>query len=282
MSKGVLYVVATPIGNLEDISQRALETLQRVDLIAAEDTRHTRPLLKHYGIKTPLRAFHQYNEHAQLKQLLQSLEAGESIALVSDAGTPLISDPGFPLVRELIQRGGRVVPIPGASALICALSAAGLPTDRFLFLGFPPRQASQRLAWLQNLSHEASTLVFYESSHRVVDSLSDMGRAFGPAREGVVARELTKLHETILRGSLERLIDNLQQDSDQRKGEFVILVRGEEKKSQERVVVDVEQILITLLAELPLKQAVSLASRISGQKKIYSINKLLGLSRPKM
>ncbi|MET0070747.1 MAG: 16S rRNA (cytidine(1402)-2'-O)-methyltransferase [Candidatus Thiodiazotropha sp.] len=279
MSKGVLYVVATPIGNLDDISQRALETLQRVDLIAAEDTRHTRPLLKHYGIDTPLRAFHQYNEHAQLEQLLQSLEAGASIALVSDAGTPLISDPGFPLVRELIQRGGRVVPIPGASALICALSAAGLPTDRFLFLGFPPRQSRQRLAWLQNLSREASTLVFYESSHRVVDSLSDMRQVFGPEREGVVARELTKLHETILRGSLERLIDDLQRDRDQRKGEFVILVKGEERESQARVEVDAEQILITLLAELPLKQAVSLASKISGQKKNILYKQALNINK---
>ncbi|MEW8369307.1 MAG: 16S rRNA (cytidine(1402)-2'-O)-methyltransferase [Candidatus Thiodiazotropha sp.] len=279
MSKGVLYVVATPIGNLEDISQRALETLQRVDLIAAEDTRHTRPLLKHYGINTPLRAFHQYNEHARLEQLLQSLEAGASIALVSDAGTPLISDPGFPLVRELINRGGRVVPIPGASALICALSAAGLPTDRFLFLGFPPRQTRQRLAWLQNLSREAATLVFYESSHRVVDSLSDMRQVFGPGREGVVARELTKLHETILRGSLERLIDNLRQDSDQRKGEFVILVKGVEQDSQARVEVDAEQILITLLAELPLKQAVSLASKISGQKKNILYKQALSINK---
>ncbi|PUB73497.1 MAG: 16S rRNA (cytidine(1402)-2'-O)-methyltransferase [gamma proteobacterium symbiont of Ctena orbiculata] len=279
MSKGVLYVVATPIGNLEDISQRALETLQRVDLIAAEDTRHTRPLLKHYGINTPLRAFHQYNEHARLEQLLQSLEAGASIALVSDAGTPLISDPGFPLVRELIKRGGRVVPIPGASALICALSAAGLPTDRFLFLGFPPRQTRQRLAWLQNLSREAATLVFYESSHRVVDSLSDMRQVFGPEREGVVARELTKLHETILRGSLERLIDNLRQDSDQRKGEFVILVKGVEQDSQARVEVDAEQILITLLAELPLKQAVSLASKISGQKKNILYKQALNINK---
>ncbi|MEW8508681.1 MAG: 16S rRNA (cytidine(1402)-2'-O)-methyltransferase [Candidatus Thiodiazotropha sp.] len=281
MSKGVLYVVATPIGNLEDISQRALQTLRRVDLIAAEDTRHTRPLLKHYGIDTPLRAFHQYNEHAQLEQLLQSLDAGQSIALVSDAGTPLISDPGFPLVRELIARGGEVVPVPGASALVCALSAAGLPTDRFLFLGFPPRQAKQRLSWLRTLSHEAATLVFYESSHRVVDSLSDMRRAFGPERECVIARELTKLHETILRGSLELLIEVLQQDRDQRKGEFVILVRGSNEESGERVEVDVEQMLVTLLVELPLKQAVSLASKISGHKKNILYKQALKISEAK-
>jgi 16S rRNA (cytidine1402-2'-O)-methyltransferase len=267
VSKGVLYVVATPIGNIEDISQRALETLKQVDFIAAEDTRHTRPLLKHYGIDTPLRAFHQYNEHDKLEQLLRSLDAGESIALVCDAGTPLISDPGFPLVRELTARGGRVVPVPGPSALICALSAAGLPTDRFLFLGFPPRQKRQRLTWLQSLADEVSTLVFYESSHRVVESVHAMIEVFGADREGVIARELTKLHETILRGSLASLFESLQQDSDQRKGEFVILIKGAAGEAGERVEIDVEQMLITLLAELPLKQAVSLASKLTGIKK---------------
>jgi 16S rRNA (cytidine1402-2'-O)-methyltransferase len=267
VSKGVLYVVATPIGNIEDISQRALETLKQVDFIAAEDTRHTRPLLKHYGIDTPLRAFHQYNEHAKLEQLLQSLDAGQSIALVSDAGTPLISDPGFPLVRELIARGGRVVPVPGASALICALSVSGLPTDRFLFLGFPPRQKRQRFTWLQTAADEVSTLVFYESSHRVVESVGAMIEVFGPDREGVIARELTKLHETILRGSLASLLERLQQDSDQQKGEFVILIKGASGEVGERVEIEVEQMLITLLAELPLKQAVSVAAKLTGIKK---------------
>ncbi|MCG8103429.1 MAG: 16S rRNA (cytidine(1402)-2'-O)-methyltransferase [Candidatus Thiodiazotropha endolucinida] len=278
MSKGVLYVVATPIGNIEDISQRALETLKQVDFIAAEDTRHTRPLLKHYGINTPLRAFHQYNEHAKLEMMLQILDAGQSIALVSDAGTPLISDPGFPLVRELIQRGGRVVPVPGASALICALSASGLPTDRFMFLGFPPRQTGQRLAWLETFADEVSTLVFYESSHRVADSVAAMCEVFGSGREGVIARELTKLHETILRGSLESLSERLQQDRDQQKGEFVILIRGATGEAGERVEVDIEQMLITLMAELPLKQAVSLASRVSGIKKNILYKQALKIS----
>ncbi len=278
MSKGVLYVVATPIGNIEDISQRALETLKQVDFIAAEDTRHTRPLLKHYGINTPLRAFHQYNEHAKLEMMLQILDAGQSIALVSDAGTPLISDPGFPLVRELIRRGGRVVPVPGASALICALSASGLPTDRFMFLGFPPRQARQRLVWLQTFADEVSTLVFYESSHRVVDSVAAMCEVFGNGREGVIARELTKLHETILRGSLESLSERLQQDRDQQKGEFVILIRGATGEAGERIEIDIEQMLITLMAELPLKQAVSLASRVSGIKKNILYKQALKIS----
>ncbi|MEW8084403.1 MAG: 16S rRNA (cytidine(1402)-2'-O)-methyltransferase [Candidatus Thiodiazotropha endolucinida] len=278
MSKGVLYVVATPIGNIEDISQRALDTLKQVDFIAAEDTRHTRPLLKHYGINTPLRAFHQYNEHAKLEMMLQILDAGQSIALVSDAGTPLISDPGFPLVRELIQRGGRVVPVPGASALICALSASGLPTDRFMFLGFPPRQTGQRLAWLQTFADEVSTLVFYESSHRVADSVAAMCEVFGSGREGVIARELTKLHETILRGSLESLLERLRQDRDQQKGEFVILIRGATGDAGERIEVDIEQMLIILMAELPLKQAVSLASRVSGIKKNILYKQALKIS----
>ncbi|MCU7920331.1 MAG: 16S rRNA (cytidine(1402)-2'-O)-methyltransferase [Candidatus Thiodiazotropha sp. (ex Epidulcina cf. delphinae)] len=267
MSKGVLYVVATPIGNLDDFSARGVETLRQVDLIAAEDTRHSRPLLRHYGIDTPMRALHQYNEQAQLASLLASLDAGQSIALISDAGTPLISDPGFPLVRAVAEQGGRIVPVPGASAMVCALSAAGLPTDRFLFAGFPPRGAAQRRAWLQPLVHQASTLVFYESGHRVVDSLADMARLFGVSRQGVVARELTKLHETFLRGDLETLFDRVRQDTNQQKGEFVILIAGAEPETGRRIEVDVEQLLATLLAELPLKQAVALAARISGDKK---------------
>ncbi|MCU7921494.1 MAG: 16S rRNA (cytidine(1402)-2'-O)-methyltransferase [Candidatus Thiodiazotropha sp. (ex Dulcina madagascariensis)] len=267
MSKGVLYVVATPIGNLDDFSARGVETLRQVDLIAAEDTRHSRPLLRHYGIDTPMRALHQYNEQAKLASLLASLDAGQSIALISDAGTPLISDPGFPLVRAVAEQGGRIVPVPGASAMVCALSAAGLPTDRFLFAGFPPRGAAQRRAWLQPLVHQASTLVFYESGHRVVDSLADMARLFGVSRQGVVARELTKLHETFLRGDLETLLDRVRQDTNQQKGEFVILIAGAEPETGRRIEVDVEQLLATLLAELPLKQAVALAARISGDKK---------------
>jgi 16S rRNA (cytidine1402-2'-O)-methyltransferase len=279
VSKGVLYVVATPIGNIEDISLRALEILKRVDFIAAEDTRHTRPLLKHYGISTPLRSFHQHNEHARLEQLLQSLDDGQSIALVSDAGTPLISDPGYPLVKALISRGGRVVPVPGPSALICALSASGLPTDRFLFLGFPPRQTGPRRSWLRGLADQAPTLVFYESSHRVVDSLGAMCEIFGSDREGVVARELTKLHETLLRGTLASILEQLQEDGDQRKGEFVILVRGNAGESGERIEIGVEQILATLLAELPLKQAVSLTSKLSGMKKNILYKQALKISQ---
>ncbi|MEJ2620019.1 MAG: 16S rRNA (cytidine(1402)-2'-O)-methyltransferase [Candidatus Thiodiazotropha sp.] len=279
MSKGVLYVVATPIGNLDDLTPRAVETLKQVDFIAAEDTRHTRPLLRHYAIDTPMRSLHQFNERAKMETLLAELNGGASIALVSDAGTPLISDPGFPLVRGYAAAGGRIVPIPGASAVACALSAAGLPTDRFLFAGFPPRSHSQRLKWLQELAAERSTLIFYEASHRVVESLQDMTTVFGSEREAVIAREMTKTYETFLRGNLEFLLQTLQQQEDQRKGEFVILIDGATVVSQSRVEVDVEQMLVTLLAELPLKQAVSLAAIITGIKKNKLYNQALDLSR---
>ena len=279
MSKGVLYVVATPIGNLDDLTPRAVEILKQVDFIAAEDTRHTRPLLRHYAIDTPMRSLHQFNERAKMDSLLAELAEGASIALVSDAGTPLISDPGFPLVRGYAAAGGQIVPIPGASALACALSAAGLPTDRFLFAGFPPRSRSQRQKWLQELAAERATLVFYEASHRVVESLEDMAAIFGGEREAVIAREMTKTYETFLRGTLEVLLQTLQQQADQRKGEFVILIDGSTVVSQSRVEVDVEQMLVTLLAELPLKQAVSLASSITGIKKNKLYNQALDLSR---
>ncbi|MES9999407.1 MAG: 16S rRNA (cytidine(1402)-2'-O)-methyltransferase [Candidatus Thiodiazotropha lotti] len=279
VSKGVLYVVATPIGNLDDLTPRAVEILKRVDFIAAEDTRHTRPLLRHYAIDTPMRSLHQFNERAKMDSLLAELDAGASIALVSDAGTPLISDPGFPLVRGFAAAGGQIVPIPGASALACALSAAGLPTDRFLFAGFPPRSRSQRQKWLQELANERATLVFYEASHRVVESLEDMSAVFGSERDAVIAREMTKTYETFLRGNLQSLRQILQQEEDQRKGEFVVLIEGSTVVSQSRVEVDVEQMLVTLLAELPLKQAVSLATSITGIKKNKLYNQALELSR---
>ncbi|MET0052988.1 MAG: 16S rRNA (cytidine(1402)-2'-O)-methyltransferase [Candidatus Thiodiazotropha sp.] len=279
MSKGILYVVATPIGNLDDLSPRAVSTLRQVDWIAAEDTRHTKPLLRHYGIDTPLRAVHQYNEQAQLQPLLEALRGGQSIALVSDAGTPLISDPGFPLVQAYAAEGGQVVPIPGVSAIICALSAAGLPTDRFLFAGFPPRTQSQRQRWFEALSDEPSTLVFYEASHRIEECLRDMQRVFGDARNAVIGRELTKRHETFLRGRLPELIDQVCGDPDQRKGEFVVLVGGAPEVESDQVSLSVELILQVLLDELPLKQAVSLAAKITGRKKNALYEWALNLSK---
>jgi 16S rRNA (cytidine1402-2'-O)-methyltransferase len=262
---GVLYVVATPLGNLKDISFRAVEVLGSVDLIAAEDTRHSRPLLHHLGIETPLLAMHEHNERQLVDKLISRLQRGESLALISDAGTPLISDPGFPLVRECRRQGIRVCPIPGPSAAICALSAAGLPTDRFRFEGFPARKTSARRAQLAGLRGETVTLVFYESSHRIRACLADMSQVFGSERPAVLARELTKLHETIVSATLGELCDRLASAPLQRKGEFVILVAGAEEPPQ--LAAETERVMRLLAAELPLKQAALLASRITGEKK---------------
>ena len=282
MSKGILYVVATPIGNLDDVTFRAIKVLQTVDLIAAEDTRHTRPLLSLHGIATPMLALHEHNERGKSLQLLDRLVAGESLALVSDAGTPLISDPGFPLVREATRRGIRVVPIPGPSARVCALSAAGLPTDRFLFAGFPPRQAAQRLSWLRKYEQETSTLVVYESSHRIVAALTDMSAVFGEQREAVVARELTKLHETFLHGTLAELLERVVDDPDQQRGEFVILIHGFSAQAGDGILVDAQLILEALSAELPVKQAAALTARITGQKKNELYQRILRKKQNKM
>jgi 16S rRNA (cytidine1402-2'-O)-methyltransferase len=267
ITKGVLYIVATPIGNLGDLSARAVEVLQAVDLVAAEDTRHTRPLLRQYGIETPLLALHEHNELQVLERLIARLQGGEAVALVSDAGTPLISDPGFPLVRECRRLGVPVSPIPGPSALIAALSASGLPTDRFLFEGFPERSQAARRAQFEALRDEPRTLVFYESSHRVLESLKDMAAIFGSERRAVLARELTKLHETIVADPLGELVALVESDPMQQKGEFVLMVAGTEPRSGEALPPQTERLLRILLEELPVKQAAALASRISGEKK---------------
>jgi len=264
---GVLYVVATPIGNLQDISVRALEVLRSVTLIAAEDTRHSKKLLGHYGIGTPLLAVHEHNEREVTDKLLRRLSGGNDIALVADAGTPLISDPGFYLVRAARQAKLRVVPVPGPSALIAALSVAGLPSDRFVFEGFLPSKQAARRQRLQALATVTATLVFYESSHRICDSLRDMADCFGGEREASVARELTKTFETILHDTLNGLVERVSSDADQQKGEFVVLVQG--APARERAVIDTEseRLLTVLLSELPLKQAAGLAARITGLSK---------------
>jgi len=264
---GVLYVVATPIGNLQDISVRALEVLRSVTLIAAEDTRHSKKLLGHYGIGTPLLAVHEHNEREVTDKLLRRLSGGNDIALVADAGTPLISDPGFYLVRAARQAKLRVVPVPGPSALIAALSVAGLPSDRFVFEGFLPSKQAARRQRLQALATVTATLVFYESSHRICDSLRDMADCFGGEREASVARELTKTFETIMHDTLNGLVERVSSDADQQKGEFVVLVQG--APARERAVIDTEseRLLTVLLSELPLKQAAGLAARITGLSK---------------
>lgn len=260
----VLYVVATPMGNLEDISRRALSVLGSVDLIAAEDTRHSRKLLAHYGITTPITSFHEHNEQTKGEELLTRLAGGESVALISDAGTPLVSDPGYTLVREARLRGIRVSPVPGPSAVVCALSVAGIPCDRFLFEGFAPRARGQRRAWLESLHLEPRTLVFYESSHRIEACVHDLVQVFGGDREAVLGRELTKLHETLLSGSLAELAARLRDEPLQRKGEFVVLVAGASGTEEEARSAEGRRILRILAAEMPLKQAAALAARISG------------------
>lgn len=266
MDKGCLYIVAMPIGNRDDITERAKQVLSAVELIAVEDTRHSRPLLQALGINTPLLALHEHNELKLVNRLVEQLSAGGTIALISDAGTPLISDPGFPLVRACQQAGVRVVPVPGASALICALSAAGLPTDRFLFEGFPARTSSARCDQFTRLKDAGMTLVFYESSHRIVHSLTDMAAIFGVERPAVMARELTKLHETIVSSTLGELVTLVSGDPNQQKGEFVILVAGAVQDTQ---TLDPEALrILAILAEtLPTKKAAALAAKITGVKK---------------
>ena len=276
---GVLYVVATPMGNLADISQRALDTLGRVDLIAAEDTRHTAVLLAHYGLRTPLMACHEHNEASLAPRLLERLAAGEDLALVSDAGTPLISDPGYPLVAAARAAGFRVVPIPGPNAAICALSAAGLPSDRFLFLGFPPRTAGKRREQFAALARETGTLVFYEAGNRVLETLADLAQVLGDERRAVVARELTKRFETFLAGTLADLPPRIAGDPDQQKGEFVLLVAG--CRDQDTVAAEGERVLRILAGTLPLKQAAALAAEITGDKKnrLYALGLEAGEGR---
>ena len=276
MDKGCLYIVAMPIGNRGDITERAKQVLSAVDLIAVEDTRHSRPLLQMLAITTPLLALHEHNEQKLVGRLVDQLTAGDTIALISDAGTPLISDPGFPLVRACRQAGVRVVPVPGPSALICALSAAGLPTDRFLFEGFPARSGPARREQFRRLKDEGMTLIFYESSHRIVNSLVDMAAVFGEDRPAVIARELTKLHETILSQSLGSLVQLLSQDPNQQKGEFVVLVAGA-IQDQETIDPDAQRTLEILLQEMPTKKAAALAAKITGVKKNRLYQKALEL-----
>lgn len=268
MSESVLYVVATPIGNLADISERALVVLRSVDLIAAEDTRHTRQLLMHFTINKPLFSVHDHNEQQRIDKVISELSSGQSIALVSDAGTPLISDPGFHVVQAARDAGFRVVPVPGPCALVTALSAAGMPTDRFCFEGFLPAKSSGRKKQLQQVESETRTLVFYESPHRILDSLTDMAEVLGADRLITVARELTKTFETFFTGTLEQTLAWMQADANQQRGEFVLVVAGAPvKEGEEAAAVSAEKVLKVLLEDLPVKQAAALCAKITGQKK---------------
>ena len=264
---GTLYVVATPIGNLQDITLRALEILKSVDAIAAEDTRHTANLLTHFAIQKKLIAVHEHNEHKSAEQLLARLQAGESIAMVTDAGTPGISDPGAIVVDILRNAGMSVVPIPGASAVIAALSAAGIATPGFTFYGFLPASGAQRRRVLESLKTQTTTLVFYEAPHRVVESVVDMAAVLGTERRLTVARELTKTFETFHRCALGEAEAWLQSDPNQQRGEFVLIVEAPQNQDDDSADKEAERVLQLLLAELPLKQAVKLAVEITGAKK---------------
>ncbi len=258
-----LYVVATPIGNLADLSPRAQEVLRSVAAICAEDTRHTGQLLSHFGISRPLVALHDHNEEAMAERVVARLLGGESMAVVSDAGTPLVSDPGFRLVRAARAAGVKVSPVPGACAAIAALSVAGLPSDRFVFEGFLPAKAAARRERLQRLAGETGTLVFYESSHRIAESLADMAAAFGDERPAVVARELTKLFETVLDGTLAQLCAAVEADDNQRKGEFVVMVQGAADDEAAKIA-EGRRLHARLKEHLPPSTAAKLAAELSG------------------
>lgn len=268
MTEQALYVVATPIGNLGDMVPRAVEVLQTVALIAAEDTRHSARLLDHFHISTPVVAYHDHSDERQVEALVARLKGGEAIALISDAGTPLVSDPGYRLVRRAREEGVRVIPVPGACAMVAALSASGLPSDRFSFEGFLPPKSGQRLNRLQPLAGEERTLIFYEAPHRIQDCLADMATVFGNEREAVIARELTKTFETIRGGSLAELMAFVDGDPNQRKGEMVVMVRGKPKaESDQALDAEAERIMNILLQELSVKQASQLGAEITGLKK---------------
>lgn len=263
----MLYVVATPIGNLDDITARALRVLHEVAVIAAEDTRHSARLLQHFGITTPLVACHEHNERDQGGRFLARLQGGEDIALISDAGTPLISDPGFHLVRQARAAGIRVVPVPGPCALIAALSAAGLPSDRFVFEGFLPARTAGRLARLEQLKEEPRTLIFYEAPHRLLDCLADLERIMGADRLAVMARELTKAFETFQGLPLGELRAWVAADGNQQRGECVLLVAGWQAPAENSVPAAALRVLELLLKEMPLKRAAALAAEITGVRK---------------
>jgi 16S rRNA (cytidine1402-2'-O)-methyltransferase len=270
MPAGTLFIVATPIGNLADLSPRALETLKTAAAICAEDTRHTRQLLSHFGIDRPLLALHEHNEESMSERIVERIASGDSLAMVSDAGTPLVSDPGYRVVLAARAAGLRVSPIPGACAAIAALSVAGLPSDRFTFEGFLPAKSAARRERMGRLASETRTLVFYESSHRIAESLADMRSVFGDDRIAVVARELTKMFETVLDGTLAELHAQVEADHNQRKGEFVVMVQGADD-DEEAQLIEGRRLYAKLSEHLPPSTAAKLAAEISGapRKALY-------------
>lgn len=257
------YVVATPIGNIEDWSPRAIETLKTVDLIFAEDTRHSAKLMQLFSISTPMRSLHDHNETDRIDEILNLLNDDKSIAIISDAGTPLISDPGFKVVRALREHEQKVIPIPGVSALITALSVSGIATDRFSFEGFLPAKSSGRKSKMDALRKDPRTLIFYESSHRIIEMLKDAISVFGEERYAFIGREMTKRYESYISNTLEELLTYYQTHSDEQRGEYVVVIEGSNAENEQSEGVDLNELLEILLAELPLKQAVNIAMKIT-------------------
>lgn len=267
-------MVATPIGNRDDLSGRAIETLNKCHCIYAEDTRHSRPLLQYHGIETPIRSLHEHNEAARADAIVSQLQTTGSVAIISDAGTPLISDPGYRIVRACQDAGVPVSPIPGASALIAALSVAGLATDRFLYAGFPPAKSTARKAWLSEFADQTCTLVLYESPHRILASLGDIVDVFGAGREITLARELTKRFETVIRAASADVLQKVQADTQQQKGEFVLIIAGKEDRKQASAEqAELVPVLKVLLNHMPLKTAAKVASELTGvpRKLVYAV-----------
>lgn len=276
----ILYVVATPIGNLGDMTLRAIEVLRTVDLIAAEDTRHSARLMQHFAIATRMTSYHDFSDDARVDSLLDILQGGQSIALISDAGTPLISDPGYRLVQRARETGLRVVPIPGVCALTAALSAAGVPSDRFIFEGFPVAKRGGRQKHFSSLVEETRTIIFYESPHRILESLADMREIFGAQRQAVICRELTKTFETIHLDTLGALEVWIREDGNRQRGEFVVLLKGAQPNEGEGIGADTLRMLEILLETMSVKQAASLAARISGVKKNLLYEQALKFNLP--
>ena len=274
---GILFIVATPIGNLDDITFRAVEILTGIDTILAEDTRHSKKLLKHLNITKPIRAFHEHNEREKTKAIIDELHSGKSIALISDAGTPLISDPGYFLVVQAKKEGLRVVPIPGASALITALSASGLASDSFTFLGFLPSKQIARIKLLKTLLNQTKTNIFYESPKRILATLTDMHAIFGDSREVCLAKELTKVFETIQTDSIPNLINYLTADENNQKGEFVILIAANDKIDIVEAETRLDSLLPILCAEMGASKAAKLAAKITGIDKKICYKKAIDL-----
>lgn len=274
-----LYIVATPIGNLGDMSARAIEVLAGVDLVAAEDTRHSQRLLQHFAIDSRLMAYHDHSDERAQRRIEQLLAEGGSVALISDAGTPLISDPGYRLVHDVQQLGHRVIPVPGPCAAVAALSVSGLPTDRFLFEGFLSAKSGARANRLAQLASEPATIVFYEAPHRIRDTLDALAQVFGPERDAVIAREVTKTFETVRRGSLAQLLEFVSADSNQRKGEIVLVVAGR-PKGEAQLDAETAALLESLARELPAKKAAAIIAEHTGLRKKVLYDYLLAQKSP--